>query len=155
MHNCIAMLVLKYTGKEVDPQRYNLPTGSDIAVIILTDSNDVLSTRDVVSYKNATHHPNGKSLMRIDVQHPMYDPLTYVLMFPFGDKGWELEGYHLQNRRHQNSFAMQCYKYRLMVCGEDTFNTIHRMGRLFQQYTVDMYTKIECQCLQYIRNHQG
>ena len=53
--------------------------------------------------------------------------------------------------------ALQCsiHKYRLMVHGEETFNTIHRMGRLFQQYIVDMYTKIEFQCLQYIRNHQG
>ena len=39
-------------------------------------------------------------------------------------------------------------------CGE-TFNTIHRMGRLFQQYIVDMYMKIESERLSFIRYHQS
>ena len=37
----------------------------------------------------------------------------------------------------------------------ETFNTIHRMGRLFQQYVVDMYAKIECSRLDYIRYNQN
>ena len=44
--------------------------------------------RDVVVYKSAEDHPNGHTLMRIETIHPMYDPLMYVLMFPFGDKGF-------------------------------------------------------------------
>ena len=82
-------LVLKATGNAVDSRTYNLPTGTDIAVIIPTDANDFSSSRDVVIYKNVAHHPNGHSLMYMNAGHPMYDPLMYVLMFPFGDKGWE------------------------------------------------------------------
>ena len=37
----------------------------------------------------------------------------------------------------------------------ETFNTIHRMGQLFQQYVVDMYAKIECSRLDYIRYNQN
>ena len=37
----------------------------------------------------------------------------------------------------------------------ESFNTIHRMGRLFQQYVVDMYAKIESSRLQYLRFNQG
>ena len=35
-----------------------------------------------------------------------------------------------------------------------TFNGIHRMGRLPQQYIVDMYVKIEGEQLRYLRNNQ-
>ena len=37
----------------------------------------------------------------------------------------------------------------------DSFNSIHRMGRLFQQYIVDMYAKIEGECLSYLRQNQS
>ena len=53
-------LVLKATRDSIDPRRYNLPTGTDVAVIIPTERND-MSCRDVVIYKNATQHPTGQS----------------------------------------------------------------------------------------------
>ena len=49
----------------------------------------------------------------------------------------------------------QYYKYRLMIRGGDTFNTIHRMGRLFQQYVVDIYAKIEEGRLKFIQANQS
>ena len=86
----------------------------------------------------------------IKVTHPMYDPLMYV-MFPFGDKGWE-QDYKLADKK---CTARQYYKYRLMIHGGDTFNTIHQMGRIFQQYVVDIYVKIEDARLKYIRGNQS
>ena len=147
-------LVLKATRETIDPRRYNVPTGSDIAVIIPTDIGDIDKTRDVVVYKNATCHPNGHSLMKINVQHPMYDPLMYVLMFPYGDKGWELDCHKSTNRQSRKCSAMQYYKYRL-VPRHAVFNGIHRMGRLFQHYIVDMYAKIEFERLQFIKCNQN
>ena len=41
-----------------------------------------------------------------------------------------------------------------MTHGDGSFNTIHRMGRLFQQYIVDMYVKIEGEQLSYLRQNQ-
>ena len=50
---------------------------------------------------------------------------------------------------------MQYYKYWLMPQSGDTFNMIHRLSRLFQQYVVDMCTKIEFSRLQYLRFNQS
>ena len=50
---------------------------------------------------------------------------------------------------------MQYYKYRMMPRSGETFNTIYRLGRLFQQYVVDMYAKIEFSRLQYLRFNQS
>ena len=94
----------------IDPHIYNLPTGTDLAVILPVDRQDA-SQRDVVVYKNATSHPAGKYLMNIKATQPMYDPLMYVLMFPFGDLGWERD-YKSGNKKYT---AMQYYKYRLMI----------------------------------------
>ena len=41
-----------------------------------------------------------------------------------------------------------------MVKSGQTFNIIHRMGRLFQQYIVDMYSKVEAAQLSYIHFNQ-
>ena len=71
-------LVLKTTGSKIDHQRYNLPTGTDVAVIIPTEGEQTVSRRDIVVYKNASKHPYGKFLMRINETHSMYDPLMYV-----------------------------------------------------------------------------
>ena len=84
--------------------------------------------------------------MTINDKNPMYDPLLYVLMFPYGDKGWELKATCTQ---------LQYYGYRLMVKSGDTFNIIHRMGHLFQQYIVDMYSKVEVAPLLYIHYNQS
>ena len=80
-------LVPRSPGKRVDQCRYNLPTGTDAAVIMPAETIEAPCKRDVVVYKSAEDHPNGHTLIRIETIHPMYDPLMYVLMFPFGDKG--------------------------------------------------------------------
>ena len=82
----------------IDPRRYNLPTGTDVAVILPVER-ETISNRDVIVYKNAASHTNGKQLMNIKVTHPMYDPLMYVLMFPFGDKAWEID-YKSRNKQY-------------------------------------------------------
>ena len=100
------------------------------------------------------HHPNGKTLMRTDETHPMYDPLMYVLMFPFRDKGWER--IEKDNPSGNKKYTpMQYYRYRLMTHGRNSFNTIHQMGWLFQQYIVDMYAKLEGERLGYLRQNQS
>ena len=67
----------------------------------------------------------------------MYDPLMYVLMFPFGDKGGELN-FKFGDKK---CTPLQYYKYRMIQ--DNPFNTIHYMAWLFQQYIMDMYAKIE------------
>ena len=68
--------------------RYNLPAGTDVAVIMPLETTEAPCKRDVVVYKSAKDHPNGNTLMRIETIRPMYYHLMYVLMFPFGDKGF-------------------------------------------------------------------
>ena len=92
--------------------------------------------------------------MKISTEHPMYYSLMYVLMFPYGDQGCELGCHKSRNQKSERCSAMQFYRHRLMIHGGDTFNTCHRMGRLFQQYVVDMYVKIKGEQLNFLRHNQ-
>ena len=135
-------LVQRASGSGLDPHRYNLPTNTDIAVIMPMDCNHNVSKRDIVVYKSVEQHPNNKDLMTINTEYPMYDPVMYVLMFLFGDKGYEL-GQNTSKGKRTKITTMKYYRYRLMSHSGDTFNTLHRMSRLFQQYIVDRYTTLE------------
>ena len=139
-------LVLKASGDGIDHRRYNVPTGTDIAMVIPVENENQPLNKNIVIYKTKDHHPSKNNLMTIDHKNPMYDPLLYVLMFPYGDKGWEL---------NLTCSCLQYYCYRLMVRSKNTFNIVHRMGHLFQQYIVDMYSKIEAARLTFIRCHQS
>ena len=135
-------LVLKTSGEGIDRCQYNVPTGSDIAMVIPVENESQPLNKNIVIYKKKDRHPGKNNLMLLDDKNPMYDPLLYVLMFPYGDKGWELKC---------NCTQLKYYAYQLMVHSGNTFNIIHRMGHLFQQYIVDIYSKVEAARLAYVR----
>ena len=49
-------LVLRSPTKKVDPRRYNLPSGTDVAVIMPSDGHEAASKRDVVVYRSPEEH---------------------------------------------------------------------------------------------------
>ena len=102
-------------------------------MIIPVDNDECPLNKKYYHIQEKEDHPQNKSLLSIDDKHPMYDPILHVLMFPYGDKGWELKS---------KSGQREYYAYRLMLHSESTFNIVHRMGFLFQQYVVDMYSKV-------------
>ena len=71
------------------------------------DTTESLDKRDVVVYKSADDHPNDHKFMSIESIHPMYDPLMYVLMFPFGNKGFSPDAHPPHKKNLQNS-ALLC-----------------------------------------------
>ena len=138
-------LILQSSGSGINPRRYSVPTGGDVATIIPADNDECPLNKNIIIYKKREDHGQNKSLLSIDDKQPMYDLLLYVLMFPYGDKGWELKCKPGQR---------EYYAYRLMLHSGSTFNIVHRMGCLFQQYVVDMYSKVEASWLWFIRNNQ-
>jgi hypothetical protein len=67
-----------------DPTQYEMPNTEDLAMLIVGDLNLEKNKRDiVVSTKN-----NG--LQRITIFHPAYMPLQYPLLFPYGERGFQL-----------------------------------------------------------------
>jgi hypothetical protein len=65
-------------------KRYNSPVACEIAVIIVNEKKHepVTARRDILTIKRDGY------LSNISEIHWSYDPLHYVLMFPYGQKGW-------------------------------------------------------------------
>ena len=95
-------------------------------------------------------HARTGGLKRITETNCAYDSLHYVLLFPSGDNGWHLAIPHSSGKGCVT--AMELYSYRLMV--RSSLSYLHLFGRLFHQYIVDMYAKVEQQRLNYIKLNQ-
>lgn len=75
----------------------------------------------------------------------MYDPMQYVLLFPYATLGYGIKLWKGILRLTMLKF----YRFHLMI-RSSSFNNIHRNGRLFQQYVVDMWAKIQQDDLDYL-----
>ena len=128
-----------------DPRRYNAPTAPEVAVIMPGDGySEGVASRDIVL------HARTGGLQRITECNCAYDSLHYVLLFPSGDNGWQLKIPH--SRGKGDVTALEYYSSRLMVRSDLSY--LHMCGRLFHQYLVDMFAKVEQQRLNYIKCNQ-
>lgn len=141
----VAIIIKESNG--FDRRRYNAPVVEEVAVLLPGDGE--CGQRDIIIQMKEG------GVRRISSLHPSYDPLHYVLMFPYGDEGWAIGIHHTSITLNQslNSMVtvMEFYSFRLML-RRDSY--IHSFGKLFQQYIVDQYAKMEEQRLMFIRYNQ-
>ncbi|XP_020090993.1 uncharacterized protein LOC109712000 isoform X3 [Ananas comosus] len=135
-----------------DGRRYNLPTSSEVAALIVGDIEKNTVERDIVV------ETQTGLLQRIHELHPSYLPMQYPLLFPYGEDGYgddiQIRGSNFFSSKKRRRVTMREYfAFRIQDrAGEAA--TILSSKRLFQQFVVDAYTMIESQRLSYIRSHQ-
>ncbi|KAL4266731.1 Helitron helicase-like domain-containing protein [Pleurotus pulmonarius] len=74
-------------SRGIHPRRINAPTADEVAMVLPGDGTTT-DYRDIILRRRAV---NGPCLYRIHEGHPAYSPLHYVLLFPFGEPGWQEE----------------------------------------------------------------
>lgn len=187
---------------------YAAPTADEVAAIVIDpisadDPNFIPHRRrDVATF------PRNGTVQHMNECHRSYDPMHYVLMFPYGTNGWHVdmplhlnavqqddddeddeagneqgdEGEREDNaqddeadndqgqsentaeqhvrrparvirRAQQNISVKQFYAHRLQVRPSE--GMLHYFGRLFHQYVVDMYVKVEDRRLEFLRYNQA
>ena len=119
-------------------RRYNAPSCKEVAILML---NEPVGHHDIVLCSKTNE------LRRICELHPAYDPLQYPLLFPTGNDGWNLD---LKAKKK----VSQLQFYRFHLCIRDR-NYLLTARRLLQQFIVDVYAKIECERLQFLRREQS
>ena len=143
--NAIDVKLTNVESSSEDPRTHSAPTAAEIAVLLPGDgySSGVVN-RDIVV------HANTGNIGNINELHRSYDSLHYVLLFPSGNDAWHI---NIPNSRGRGMVtALDFYCYRLMV--RSGLNHLSLSVRLFHQYIVDMYAKIEQQRLNIIKLHQ-
>ncbi len=120
-----------------DVHRYNVPTANEVARIILGEPGEV-GNCDVIVQRQY-----GGGLQWMNELAPSYDPLQYLLFFLTGEDGWS-KNLRLQNNQeetHTKVLMAAYYAQRVHFSGK--LSTLHLGGRLFQQYIIDVVTKIK------------
>ncbi|WVZ95702.1 hypothetical protein U9M48_041434 [Paspalum notatum var. saurae] len=159
--------------QKLDQKTYNTPVTSEVAAVWVEGS----ERRGQFS-KSVMLHGKDRSSHGIRSYHGCYDALSYPLFFPKGELGWhanipkadvtmaEVEEYRATHRKRDQNDDDEpdspshlcvsvrdyyCYKFQMRP---GIFNPILHGKRLFQQFAVDTYIKIESSRLDYIRNNQ-
>ncbi|EYB85550.1 hypothetical protein Y032_0296g1695 [Ancylostoma ceylanicum] len=142
----IRMIFEENRERGVRRGQYALPTCNEVAVIYVGEENDVPSSRSLAVHLRESE---GTPLMNISDIDKRCDLLTYPLLFPTGRGGWDPS---MVDRSGARITQMKYYSYLFSV--RDTFNPILHARKLFQQFAVDAYVKIEQNRLNYHRTHQ-
>jgi hypothetical protein len=133
-----------------DQRRYNLPTADEVALIVPGTGSQSTDRRDIILRRQ------DGPLERISEGHEAYMPLHYVLLFPHGTDGWSWDMKYTidpETGRQKRLSLVRFLNFRLSPRDEE-FNTILRGGRLFQQFSVDLWSMIEAERLLWARLHQ-
>ena len=72
------------------------------------------------------------------------------MLFPLGNDGWHIGIHHSRDGGNVTALAFYCYR----LINRSGSNHLYLYGRLFHQYIVDMYAKIDQQRLNYIKTNQ-
>jgi hypothetical protein len=81
--------------------------------------------------------------------HPWYDALHFVLLHPRGEAGWSKT-----DGAHGSSLTARDYYAFFMHDREDSNSLFVRAGRLFQEWIIAGWSRVESNKLQYYRSHQ-
>lgn len=138
-------------NNEFDKCRYNRATASEIAAAFISENGAPPGKIAFVIHSKSENHP----MTTISSLNPHSDPMAYPLLFPYGDSTWRPgmahDSVHATAVRNATT-QLQFYCYRLAI--RDDFSLLHSSGKLFQQYIVNAYVKIESARVAYIRSHQ-
>ncbi|XP_058810120.1 uncharacterized protein LOC131675228 [Phymastichus coffea] len=130
----------------VDRRRYNFQCVNEVAAIFSTTADGEIP-ESYVTIRNK----NTKNLQYISTMDPNVEPWIYPLFYPYGTQGWRKNLTRVNDTKRISRMAY--YKHRIAVRA-DEFNPFIRGGRLFQQWAVDSYVKVEKDRIQYCKDHQ-
>ncbi|GJS72867.1 uncharacterized protein Tco_0705708 [Tanacetum coccineum] len=155
---------------KVDQRLYNRPTTSEVADIWVEGNENITTYKISIVVYGRSEYPT-----HIQPYFACYDPLSYPLFFPNGEAGWHpripKEGVDIRElfddeddvpedeecintttgRKTVTMREYYCYKFQI----RPYHSLILFGGRLFQQFVVDTYIKIETSCLQFCEINQS
>ncbi|KAL3651503.1 hypothetical protein CASFOL_004505 [Castilleja foliolosa] len=153
--SCDANVRVRLIGnrqKNKDDRTRNLPTCSEVAVLVVGDFDNALGPREIV-----VELKSGK-LRRINELNISFLALQYPLLLPYGEDGFTEDipftrRKNITDKSRKNVSARQYFAFRLHDRKNEA-STILSSRRLFQQFIVDAYTMVETCRLKWVYLNQ-
>ena len=145
--------VIRIVGaSEGDPVQYNLPTTDELAMLVVGDFSLENFKRDIIIESKSGH------LHQISSLHPAYMALQYPLLFPFGERGFQVgviySGTESNKRKRRSTMTMQDYYRHQFHYRKSQPNPYLCYGLLSSQAKVDARAAIDENRLRYILKKQ-
>jgi len=145
--------VIRIIGaREGDPVQYSLPTTDHLAMLIVGDFSMDTYQRDIII------ETRSGELKQISALHPAFMALQYPLLFPFGERGFQVgvlyKGVQRRDGSSHTKMTMQDYFRYMLHYKEDQPNPYLCYGALSSQIKVDARACIDENRLWYILDHQ-
>ncbi|KAL7111175.1 hypothetical protein ACP275_05G071400 [Erythranthe tilingii] len=139
-------------SRSTDGRTYNLPNASEIAGLIIGDFDTQEGVRDIVV------ETRSNKLQRISELHPLYLPLQYPLLFPYGEDGYRdnislRESSLADNRKRRKVSMRELFSYLIQKRRGEHSLLLHSK-KLYQQLCVDGFSMVESHTLNFIRFNQ-
>jgi hypothetical protein len=146
------------------PGAHHIPSVDEMA-LIMPNSMPRDAERSIVC---AVRAPNTlQSLITFPHTHGKWDPCGYPLLFPYGTSTWHQ--HYKTSHRHEHDITTQVvvnlslnmfFRHMTRWRDEDDpdmdyFNHLQRCGRLWQQYIVDTWARVEMNRLIWNRTNQA
>ncbi|XP_011685465.1 PREDICTED: uncharacterized protein LOC105448515 [Wasmannia auropunctata] len=145
-HNIRELKLGFLTKKGIDRGRYNIQRVNEVAAVFSTSADGEIPETYVTIYNR-----NTKTLQQVNTMDPNVEPWIYPLYYPYGNQGWHS---NLQRINSNKRISRAAYiKYRIAI-RDDNFNIFIMGRRLFQQWLVDNYVKIEKDRINYCKQNQ-
>ncbi|GBM19108.1 hypothetical protein AVEN_135596-1 [Araneus ventricosus] len=133
--------------KNLDMRRYNAPTlCTEIAAIFVGDNGEPTANKDICVY------PVGDTCQSISPLNQCCDLMTYPMLFPRVSVVGMEHVEEIKTVKSTRAIRLQYYTYRLSQ--RNGFSILPSGGKVFQQYVVDAYVKIEGSGLDFLRQNQ-
>ncbi|KAL3637932.1 hypothetical protein CASFOL_018380 [Castilleja foliolosa] len=153
--SCDANVRVRLIGKRQnskDDRTRNLPTCSEVAVLVVGDFDNALGPREIV-----VELKSGK-LRRINELNISFLALQYPLFLPYGEDGFTEDipftrRKNVTEKGQKNVSVREYFAFRLHDRKNEAF-TILSSKRLFQQFIVDAYTMVETCRLKWVYLNQ-
>lgn len=164
--------------RQSDQRRYNMPTSNEIAMVFVDNDGEPPFERDIRIYPRNPVNEN-QQFVNINILSPNLDPMTYVILYPYGEPGWQpnwqCEPYP-GKLNTKNCFVLKNSKIFYQLPGalqgsrtnvsmlqfkvaqtaiRNEFNPIISAGKLTQQWIVDSYLQVEANNLNFVRYKQN
>jgi len=144
-HNIPELQLGFLTKKGIDRGRYNIQRVNEVAAVFSTTANGEIPETYVTIYNK-----NNRTLQQVSTMDPNVEPWIYPLYYPYGNQGWCNNLRRIDNNKQISRTAY--VKYRIAI--RDDFNIFLMGRRLFQQWLVDSYVKIEKDRINFCKQNQ-
>ncbi|KAM0909951.1 hypothetical protein ACQ4PT_014477 [Festuca glaucescens] len=146
-------IAIRIVGAEKgDPVQFNLPAVSELAALIVGDFSAENYRRDIIVDSKL------KGLHHVPSLHPAFMSLQYPLLFPHGDRGFQLGIPHrdIQPGCTEGRTTVSMQEYYCFCCHyrQNQYNPFLCCGKLSAQSQVDSFACVEEGRLTYIAGHQ-